>query len=182
MSRSTVVAKRYAKALFDLAREKNLVSEVESQLQLIVDAIGQNAEFQAFLASPSILPETKIQTLGRSFDGKLLPIVQNTVSLLIERGRQGDLPGVLEAYLQVAGEALGRAEAHVASTQPLTEDEKEQLAKKFGALLGKTVRVHNTVDSSLLGGLTVRIGDTLYDGSLRGKLNRLDKALQSSAN
>ncbi|GIO12801.1 ATP synthase subunit delta [Cohnella xylanilytica] len=182
MSRSTVVAKRYAKALFDLAREQNLVAEVETQLQLLVNAIGQNSDFQAFLASPSILAKTKIETLARSFDGKLYPIVLNTVGLLIERGRQGELPAVLEAYLKVAGEALGRADAHVTSAQPLSYGEKDQLAKKFGALLGKTVRVHNTVDSSLLGGLTVRIGDTLYDGSLRGKLNRLDKALQSSAN
>jgi F-type H+-transporting ATPase subunit delta len=182
MSRSTVVAKRYAKALFELAQEQNLVAETETQLQLLVNAIEQNADFRAFLAAPGIPAATKIEALKQSFAGQLLPIVLNTVGLLIERGRQGELSAVLDAYLQVAGVALGRADAVVTSAQPLTLGEKDKLAKKFGALLGKTIRVHNTVDASLLGGLTVRIGDTLYDGSLRGKLERLDKALQSSAN
>ncbi|RUS49168.1 F0F1 ATP synthase subunit delta [Cohnella sp. AR92] len=181
MSRSSVVAKRYAKAIFDIARDQNLVSETETQLKQIVDALEKNPDFKTFLSSPSILPETKIKALEGSFGGKLLPFIVNSVGLLIERGRQNELPAVVDAYLEVAGNAIGRADAYVASAQPLTLNEKDQLAKKFGALLGKTVRVHDTVDSSLLGGLTVRIGDTLYDGSLRTKLNRLDKALQSSA-
>ncbi|THF84050.1 F0F1 ATP synthase subunit delta [Cohnella fermenti] len=178
---SSVIAKRYAKAIFDIARSQNLVSEAETQLKLIVDAIEKNADFKTFLASPSILPGNKIQALGNSFGGTLYPFVLNSVRVLIERGRQNELPAVVEAYLEVAGAAIGRADAYVTSAQPLTLNEKDQLAKKFGALLGKTIRVHDAVDSSLLGGLTVRIGDTLYDGSLRNKLDRLDKALQSSA-
>jgi len=182
MSRSSVVAKRYAKALFELAREQNKVSETEDQLRLIVDAIVRLPELRAFLAAPNIQPKVKIETLSRSFEGAVLPIVLQTVGLLIERGRQGELDAVLQAYTQVAGDALGRADALVVSAKPLAAGEKERLAEKFGALLGKTVRVQDTVDSSLLGGLTVRIGDTLYDGSLRGKLERMDKALQTSAN
>ena len=81
----------------------------------------------------------------------------------------------------VAGAALGRADAHVTSSKPLTEDEKNNLADKFGKLLGKTVRVTSSVNPDLLGGVTVRIGDTLYDGSLKGKLDRLDKALRNAA-
>ncbi len=67
------------------------------------------------------------------------------------------------------------------SPAPLSEQEKSNLAEKFGALLGKTIRVTNSVNPELLGGLTVRIGDTLYDGSLKGKLERLDKTLQTAA-
>lgn len=182
MSRGTVVAKRYAKALFDLAREQNLVGEVETQLQLLIGAINKDSEFRAFLAAPGIPAASKIEAIKASFAGQLLPIVSNTIGLLVERGRHHDIPGVLNAYLAIAGDALGRVDAHVTSAQPMTLGDKDKLAKKFGALLSKTVRVHNETDASLLGGLTVRIGDTLYDGSLRGKLERLDKALQSSAN
>ncbi|MBB6732994.1 F0F1 ATP synthase subunit delta [Cohnella zeiphila] len=182
MSRSSVVAKRYAKALFELAREQGKVSETEEQLQSIVTAIGQLPEFRAFLSAPNIQPNAKVEAVNKAFAGAMLPFVLHTVGLLIERGRQGELDAVLEAYLQVAGEALGRADAQVTSAKPLAAGEKERLAAKFSELLGKTVRVHDTVDSSLLGGLTVRIGDTLYDGSLRGKLERMDKALQTSAN
>jgi F-type H+-transporting ATPase subunit delta len=80
----------------------------------------------------------------------------------------------------VAGKALGRIEASVVSARPLSDEEKDKLAATFRAKLGKDVRLNVTVDPTLLGGLTVRIGDTLYDGSLKGKLSRLEKMLQTT--
>lgn len=181
MSRGTVVAKRYAKALFQLAQEQSLVAEVESKLTQIVSVIENDAKVRAFLSAPNITLAAKIGALKSGFDDKASSFVLNTVSLLIERGREGEIASVLEAYLKVAGEALGRADAFVTSSKPLSEEEKKKLADKFGALLGKSVRVTNVVNPELLGGVTVRVGDTLYDGSLRGKLDRLNKALQNAA-
>lgn len=181
MSRGTVVARRYAKALFQVARDQGIVGEVEQQLKLVVDVIEGNDEVRAFLGTPNITLATKKQAIAQAFGTETLPIVLNTVNLLIERRREGELASVLDAYLQIAGESLGRVEAHVISSVQLDEGEIAKLADKFGALLGKTVRVTNTVNPELLGGVTVRIGDTLYDGSLRGKLERLEKTLQSAA-
>jgi F-type H+-transporting ATPase subunit delta len=180
MSRSSVVAKRYAKALFQLAQQKGLVTETEDQLKLIVNVVESNADVRAFLTAPNITLETKKKTLIQAFGAEASPIVLNLVGLLIERGREGELAAVLAAYLQVAGDVLGRADAHVVSFQPMNDGEQSKLADRFGALLGKSIRVTNSVNPDLLGGLTVRIGDTLYDGSLRGKLERLDKALQAT--
>jgi F-type H+-transporting ATPase subunit delta len=182
MSRGTVVAKRYAKALFQLAQEQGLVVEAENQLRLVVDVVESDAQIRAFLTAPNITLDTKLQTLNNAFSGKASPIVLNTISLLLERGREGSLASVLEAYLQVAGESLGRADAHVTSAKALSDSEQQQLADKFGALLGKTIRVTNTVNTDLLGGVTVRIGDTLYDGSLRTKLEGLEKSLLTAVN
>jgi len=181
MSRGTVVAKRYAKALFQAAQDKGLVAETESQLKLIVDVVESDAQLRAFLTAPNITLSTKKQTLLQAFGTEVSPVVLNTVFLLIERGREGELAAVLAAYLQVAGDALGRSDARVTSSAPLSDEEIAKLAEKFGALLGKKIRVTNTVDPELLGGVTVRIGDTLYDGSLKGKLERLNKTLQSAA-
>jgi len=181
MSRGSVVSKRYAKGLFQAAQEKGLVAETEAQLKLIVDVIEGDAEFRGFLKAPNITFATKKQVLLQAFGAEVSPIVLNTVGLLIERGREGELPAVLASYLQVAGDALGRADAFVASSAPLSAEEQTKLGERFGALLGKKVRVTNTVNPELLGGLTVRIGDTLYDGSLKGKLERLDKTLQTAA-
>ncbi|WP_123042302.1 F0F1 ATP synthase subunit delta [Cohnella candidum] len=180
MSRGTVVARRYAKALFELAREQGLVAETEIQLQAVVEATQKDAEIRAFLAAPGITTADKIKALQAAFGDKASAIVLNTISLLIERGRHGELASLLDAYRLVSGSVLGRADAVVTSAKPLTEDEKTKLATQFGSLIGKTVRVENVVDAALLGGLTVRIGDTLYDGSLRGKLDRLSKQLQAS--
>lgn len=182
MSRGTVVAKRYAKALFQLALEQGIVAETENQLKLVVAVIESDAQTRAFLTAPNITLDTKIQTLNNAFKGTASPIVLNTIGVLLERGREGSLASVLEAYLQVAGESLGRADALVTSAMPLSDSEQQKLADKFGVLLGKTIRVTNTVNKDLLGGVTVRIGDTLYDGSLRTKLNRLEKSLQTAVN
>ncbi|WP_256759191.1 F0F1 ATP synthase subunit delta [Cohnella sp. WQ 127256] len=182
MSRGTVVAKRYAKALFQLAQQKGLVAETEDQLRLIANVVESNAEVRAFLTAPNITLEIKKRVLNQAFGAQASPIVLNSVSLLVERGREGEIGAVLAAYLQVAGDVLGRSDANVISPKPLSEEEKTKLSEKFGALLGKKIRVTNTVDPELLGGLTVRIGDTLYDGSLKGKLERLDKALQAAVN
>lgn len=182
MSSGTVVAKRYAKALFQLALEQGLVAQTEDQLKLVVHVVESDADIRAFLTAPNITLETKIQTLNNAFSGKVSLLILNTISLLLERGREGSLPAVLAAYLEVAGESLGRADAHVTSALPLSDSEQSKLAAKFGAMLGKTVRVTNTVNKDLLGGVTVRIGDTLYDGSLRTKLERLEKSLQTAVN
>ncbi len=180
MSRGTVATKRYAKALFQLAQEQGLVAETEIQLQAIVEAVDSDAQIRAFLAAPGISTEDKVKALASAFGDKASAILLNTISLLIERGRQAEIPSLLDAYRQVSGDALKRVDAVVTSATPLGEDEKNKLAAQFGTLTGKTVRVENVVDATLLGGLTVRIGDTLYDGSLRGKLDRLSKQLQTS--
>lgn len=180
MSRGTVVAKRYAKAMFELAREQGKEAETENQLQALVEAAAQDAEIRAFLAAPSITADEKIKVLQAAFGDKASSIVLNTISLLIERGRHGEIDALLDAYRQVAGQALGRADALVTSPQPLSDEVKNQLATQFGKVIGKSVRVENVTDATLLGGLMVRIGDTLYDGSLRGKLDRLSKQLQTS--
>jgi F-type H+-transporting ATPase subunit delta len=180
MSRGTVVAKRYAKAMFELAQAQGLVTETEDQLASIVEATENNADIRAFLAAPGITPVNKTNALKAAFGDKASAIVLNTISLLIERRRQGEISSLLNAYRQVSGGVLGRADALVTSAKTLSDAEKDKLAAQFGSLIGKTVRVENIVDPALLGGLTVRIGDTLYDGSLRGKLDRLSKQLQTS--
>lgn len=180
MSRGTVVAKRYAKALFELAREQDAVAAVENELKAVADAIEGNADLRAFLSAPNITLDKKVVLLRATFGSQVSQIVLNTICLLVERGRESEIPGVLDAYMSVAGGVLGRADAIVTSAKPLTPDQAEEIATSFAAVIGKQVRVIGQVDKSLIGGITVRIGDTLYDGSLRGKLSRLSKELQAS--
>jgi len=180
MSRSTVAARRYAKAMFELARERNLIAETEEQLKQAVGVIQDNGEFRTLLSSPNVPLEVKIRTLREAFGQSVSPIVLNTLCLMTERRRHGEMTALLEEYQRVAGEAMGRVEARVVSARPLTQEEIGKVAETFGALLGKTVRVTVEVDPSLLGGLTVRIGDTLYDGSLKSKLARMQRTLQAT--
>lgn len=181
MSRDVVVAKRYAQALFELAAAGKVVTEVESQLKLVVDALAGNEQLNKFLELPSVESQSKIELLKASFDGQLSELLLNTLQLMIERGRQALIPNLYESYVKIVGEALGQAKATVYTAQKLTDAELAEVAAQFQQITGKKIIAEQVENSALLGGIQVRIGDRLYDGSLSGKLERLQKTLYSKA-
>ncbi|MFC9711113.1 F0F1 ATP synthase subunit delta [Paenibacillus sp. NPDC056933] len=176
MSRDTIVAKRYAKALFEVALGQQQVLEVEQELRTVVIAITGDAEIGKFIESPNISEEAKQNVLRTSLDGKVSEPVLKTVLLLIERGRVELLEALLNDYVKIEGESLGIADARVYSTYALNDEEQEAVAREFGGRVNKKIRIENIVDPTLLGGLKVAIGDTIYDGSLAGKLERLEQS------
>lgn len=178
MSRDAVVAKRYAKALFEVAQQQKVVSEVQEQLKQIVQALEQDADIEKFLSVPSIAPEQKIAVLKAAFGDRVSALVFNTVQILITRRRQDIIAEVYAAYTKVAGDSLGQAHATVYSAQALSDAELANVAAQFGQLTGKAIIAEQIVEPSLLGGVQVRIGDRLYDGSLSGKLERLQKSFK----
>lgn len=180
MSSGTIVAKRYAKALFEAAQGRNLVSPVEEELRLIVQALADNKDFEALLQHPKLDLETKKGMLSSVFKTQVSDIVYNTLILLVERGRGTLVPALYDYYVNISNEALGQADALVISPFPLNEQEKQAVSTQFGKLIGKTIRVDNEVNPGLLGGIQVKIGDRLYDGSLSGKLSRMETRLKQN--
>lgn len=180
MSSDTIVAKRYAKALFEAAQSRNLVSPVEEELKLIVNALAENEALELLLQHPKLDFEAKKNMLTAVFQAAVSDIVLNTMLLLVERGRGSLFPALYDYYVSISNEALGQADALVYSPVPLSEQEKLSVSAQFGKLIGKTVRVENQVDPNLLGGIQVKIGDRLYDGSLSGKLSRMETRLKQN--
>lgn len=176
MSRDTVVAKRYAKALYSAAVEKGITLEVEEQLKTVVEVLHLDQEVKRFILAPRISQSDKLKVLRTALQDKLSPTVLNTVELLVERGRTDIFADLLETYVKIEGDALGIGDATVYSTYLLSQEELDNVAAEFSQLTNRKIRVTNLVDKSLLGGLKVVIGDTLYDGSLSGKLTRLEKS------
>ncbi|MEW9702343.1 F0F1 ATP synthase subunit delta [Paenibacillus sp. SI8] len=172
-----VVAKRYARALFEVAQAKSLIAQVEEELKSVASAIRDNADLQKFLNHPNIGTSVKTDLLKQIFEGKVSEPVWNTLLVLIDKGRQSILSALVADYVKIANEALGQASATVYSAIVLTDDQQAEIAAHFSKVTGKTIRVNNVVEPKLLGGIQVRIGDRLYDGSLAGKLDRLSKAL-----
>jgi F-type H+-transporting ATPase subunit delta len=181
MSRESVVAKRYARALFELAQQQSVVAEAGEQLKLVVDALTSDADIRKFLGVPNIDVTKKIELIKSVISDKVSALVLHTVELLITRGREEALGSVYEAYTRIAGEALGQAQATVYTAMQLTDEELSKVEETFGALAGKKIKAEQVVDASLLGGVQVRIGDRLYDGSLSGKLARLEQSLKTQA-
>ncbi|GIO42062.1 F0F1 ATP synthase subunit delta [Paenibacillus apis] len=181
MSRETVVAGRYAKALYEIAEQDQRTVEVEQELQALVQTLHEDHEIEQFILSPNISSAAKWDVIRSGLEGKLSETVISLAKLLIDRGRIAILPELLYSYTKIAGEKLGRVDALVTSVYPLSEQEQATFAAEFGQLIHKKVRIQNNVDKNLLGGIKVRIGDTLYDGSLSGKLERLEKSFRRQA-
>lgn len=175
MSRDTVVAKRYAKALYDVAIEKQSVLEVEAELRAVASSITGDRDVLKFISSPNVSVSTKLSVLD-AVKEKVSEPVLNTVKLLIERGRVEILDAVVDSYLDLEASSLGMVNARVYSAYELNEVEKQAVSKEFGDRINKQLRIENIVDKSLIGGLKVVIGDTVYDGSLAGQLKRIEQS------
>ncbi|OUM94924.1 MAG: ATP synthase F1 subunit delta [Thermobacillus sp. ZCTH02-B1] len=179
MSADSVAAKRYARALYEAAAQRNAVWDIELQFRELVEALEKDAEIRAFLGSPKFETSLKLSVLRHALEGRMDELLVNTVELLFKRGRLPELAAVYQAYSRIAEEGSGQARAIVYTARPLRDAELAAVAEQFGKLTGKQVRAEQVVDPSLIGGVKVRIGDRLYDGSLSGKLARLEKELIS---
>lgn len=176
MSNSTV-AKRYALALFQLASEKQALPQVEEELRTVKEVVVNNPELTAFLKSPKLPNEKKKEVLKSAF-GSVSTYVLNTLMILVDRHREDQIADVADQFIALANDAKGVAEAKVYSVQPLTAEQAEALSASFAPQVGKqALQIENIVDSNLLGGVKLRIGNRIFDGDLRGKLDRLERKL-----
>lgn len=181
MSRDTVVSSRYARALFEAASEQGRVEETGEELKSVVQALEADHDFRNFISTPNISLADKEKVLNNVFMGKVSDALLRTMVLLIERGRYEVFPELLNSYTKIVSRTLNVADALVYTPYPLDEREQAEVAATFGQLSGKRLRIQNHIDESLIGGLKVVIGDMLYDGSVSGKLERLEKSFRRQA-
>jgi len=176
---SSMVAKRYALALLQIAREQQLLGVIEEELRVVKEVVQYNPDLKAVLKSSKLSIEKKKEIITQAF-ASVSVYVRNTLLILIDRHREDQIVDVANEFLALANEEMGIAEAEVTSTRALTDAERSALSSVFAAKIGKkSLRIENIVDSNLLGGVKLRIGNRIYDGSLRGKLDRLERKLLS---
>jgi F-type H+-transporting ATPase subunit delta len=172
-----IVAKRYARALFEVAKERGIISQVQQELKAVVEVVKANADFRNLLNHPNIDASAKADFLNNVFANKLSEPVFGTLHLLVKKGRQNLLNVVYSDFVTIANEKTGQALAVVTSAFALSQEEQAHIAAEFGKITGKTIQVETVTNKALIGGIQVRIGDRLYDGSLAGKLDRMKKSL-----
>jgi F-type H+-transporting ATPase subunit delta len=171
------VARRYARALFDLAREKGLVDQVDQELGLVVSMIQQNPRLRAVMDDVLIVPEVKRDLVGKLFTGKVSQLVMNFLFVVIAKRREAYIPQMYRAYLDLANEARGIVEVEVRSAVPLPDQTLQALEAKLAKRTGKRVKFQTQVVPELIGGLVVRVGDQLMDGSVKTRLRRMHERL-----
>lgn len=172
-----VVAKRYALALFQIAQQQQLLDQFEAEIRVVKQVFANQPDFLAVLTHPKLSLDKKKALIKETFAALSAP-VQNTLLLLLDRHRIAIVEALADEFVALANEARGVAEATVYSARPLSEKEKQALVDVFANKVGKTtLHIENIVDSSLIGGVKLRIGNRIYDGSVSGKLERLKRQL-----
>lgn len=173
----TSVAKRYAVALFQIAKEQNLLDTTEEEVRVIKEVFTGNNELLAFLQHPKVTSEAKKKFIGDAFEN-LSTQVKNTLLLMVERHRTDVISQMAVDFIELFNDERSVAEAQVYSVRPLTDPEREAVSSAFAAKVGKkTLKLENIVDHSVLGGIKLRIGNRIFDGSVSGKLERLEREL-----
>jgi F-type H+-transporting ATPase subunit delta len=171
------VARRYAQALFDLARDKGLIDQVDNELSMVVSIIDANPQLRTVLDDVLIPVEAKCNLVSKLFAGKVSDLVMNFLLVVIRKRRESQIPAIYRSFLELANEARGIVEVEVRSAAPLPDETVRNLEAKLMKRLGKRIKFQTQVAPELLGGLVVRVGDELMDGSVKTRLQRMRERL-----
>ena len=180
MARRVSAARRYAEAAFSVAVRDDTVDAWRAELESAATIVAEERIGRA-LANPSIPLETRTATAEATFGRLVGRQVLNLIGLMLRRGRIEELPRVAAEFRRLDGERQGITQATATSASSLTPDEVRVLTQRLEQYTGGRVELAVEVDPSLLGGLVVRVGDRLIDGSVRSRLERLRNQLVSGA-
>ena len=170
-----IAAKRHAQALFEIAKEKGRVEEWKEELGGLV-GIAEDPDLLSALEDPRIDLGEKFRIVSEGIRD-LDPLLRNFLFLLIARRRLKLLPEIAEEYRRLADEYLGFGYAEITTAVPLSDEEKELIAKRLSEIFGKKIVLTTKVDPEILGGFVARIGDLVIDGSVKGRFEQLREAL-----
>jgi F-type H+-transporting ATPase subunit delta len=174
------VTSRYAAALADVAMEQKNADALRSDLASFVDAFSSSADLRNVLESPAVSHEAKRNVVEKLSERmNLAPAVRNFVYLLVDHRRTEMLQEIQEAFQTELNARLGIAEAEVTSARELSDEEKNQLNAALERRTGKKIEARFSKDESLVGGVVVRVGSTVYDGSVREQLTRLREQIEA---
>jgi F-type H+-transporting ATPase subunit delta len=173
---------RYASAFADVVTEAKLpTANIDRQLADFLATWNGSAELRAFFVNPALPAKQKVEILDK-LNAKLgmQKELRNLIAVLIDNDRIGHVSEVAAAYRSILQERLGIHPAEIVTARELSQEERNILVAQVGKLAGGRVDANFVLDKSLLGGAVVRIGSTVYDGSVRGRLERLKETLMSS--
>lgn len=172
------IAKRYARALLDVAVAAKGVARIEEEVLEVGRIYRDEAGLASILENPIVTRDEKKQAIRSLFEGKVSKEVIDFLDLLIDRRRCDLIPEIEELFDDLADEYEGVVRATVTSAQPLSELEAKRVHDKLAILLGgKVVDMRQETDATLLGGMLIRIRDTVFDATVAGKLKRLHEGL-----
>ncbi|MEK4136496.1 F0F1 ATP synthase subunit delta [Kurthia sp. FSL E2-0154] len=176
MSQS-IAANRYAKALYELAKEKNVVAETVADLREVRIVFTESKDLFNLLVSPNLTTEKKFELIDSIFSS-VQPIIVDALKVILVNNRIDETVSVIDSFIRIANDESGIEDAIVYSTEALTEDQLERISTTFAKQVGKdSLNITNEIDSSLIGGIKLIIGNRIYDNTIVSKVNGLRRAL-----
>jgi len=169
------IANRYAEAVMTAAEELHILKNVSDDLTVLRRIIQESHEFQLFLKSPVIKKEKKQEVFKATFGPSMQPLTLQFLSLLIEKEREDTLPSVIGAFFRLQDEMLGIIHVSVTTAAELSQQQTTQLQQRFEEYSKKKVFIDVSFDKQLIGGFIARMGDTVFDGSVKQQLKLLRK-------
>lgn len=170
-----VYARRYARAVFEIALEKKELDRWQKDLKEIA-TLAEDATFMELVENPKVGFDKKEKVLAKLL-GKVNPLARNLVYLLVSRGRFGMIGDIAEEYHRLLDGYRGIEHAEVVTAVPLDNEEKKKLEEHLGRVVGKKIVLEASVDPSLVGGMIARVDGKLLDGSTHSQLLALKKEL-----
>ena len=178
MARRETAARRYAEAAFEVATRDDTVEAWRAELDTAATIVADE-RVGRMLANPALPLQQRVEMARSIFGTSVSQPVLNLIGLMLRRGRIHELPQLAAEFRRLDNARQGITVATAISAAPLTQDEIRALTQRLEGLTGGRVELDVQVDPSLLGGLVVRVGDRMIDGSVRGRLERLRNQLVS---
>lgn len=172
MSEITTAARPYARALFELARKDESYEAWNEQLAFLA-AVAAEPRVQSLLTSPRMRNDERAEAFVKLCEGYINDSGANLVRVMADNRRLTLLPAVADIFRELSDEAQGILEAHVDSAFDVTDPQKDAIKKALGEKLGKTITLECDTDADLLGGIVIRAGDLVIDGSVRTRVAQL---------
>lgn len=173
-----LVERRYAEALVAIAEQNGLIDEYQQEFQAVVDAFHHQMEFKFFLFNPEIKIDVKKEVIRKIFTGRVKNELINFLELLLDKGRIKFLPGILQEYVKMADQKKNILSITIVTAATLDGAKVEEIKEKYKKLYHAShVKAQVEMDPKLIGGLKVKIGDKVIDGTIMGRIESMKEIL-----
>ncbi len=172
------IEKIYSEAVFELACEQGAEDTVKEEFDSLAVVFGDNPEFAKLLAVPTVAIGEKLDILEKTFKGRVSELTYNLLCVVTEKGRAEAIPAIAEDYRNRWYEMKNIAEVKVTTSIPLSENLRSKLKAKLESVYKKSVILTEKTDPSIMGGIVINYGNTMLDGSVKTKLDAIQKQIK----
>ncbi len=175
---SITSAERYSLALFELSEENNLLSQIEDQSLSIINLINQSDDFCNLIKDPTIKQEDLSKIVNKILENnKFDTLFKNFLNFLVQKRRFFYIERILESFIEICSKKRGELKAELKSAKSLSNDEITNITEMLTKNFGSKIKLNYKHDESLIGGLIVQVGSTMFDTSIKNKLQQIENRM-----